>query len=181
VQPPGDPPVTVSDGSLHTHSKFDWVTDNDNDKSIAPKTGNGTGYTTSCSMTATDPITGRPVPVSGVLWTDDEITTDLSPGPGEVKVIITHDPGGLNTGETDPTVVITATLNAAPTIQTNAGYFHAPEGATAAQQMESRYNRRHSRPGNVSEIVVTRGGTKIRDWTPVNGWDPHFTIGFCYQ
>ncbi len=189
TQAPGDPPVTVSDGSLHAHSKYDWTADNDTDPTITPNpastaSGYTPGYSTTCGMTALDPITGKPNPVSGVLWTDDEMTTDLSPGTTGITVTIVHDPNGLDAPDStghDAEVIITANPGTAPTIATNRGSFHAPEGSNPGQQEEARYNRRHKRPGNVSEIIVKRGATTIRDWTPVNTWDPHFTIGFCYQ
>ena len=38
----GDPPVTVSDGSLHAHSSGGWVADQDGDKTIQPSPSTGT-------------------------------------------------------------------------------------------------------------------------------------------
>ncbi len=183
----GDPPITVSDGSLHAHSANDWVSDNASDTIIPKPATNSNGqYSTSCGLTVPNPLNPlSPTPVSGLLWTEDQ-SWDISPTDNGLTVKITHDTGGLDAGDTgkdDDKVVITiSNLSTAPSIRTNKGTFGPPLGATPKQMADGRYNRQHSRPGDVSEIVVT-GGTSI-DWVVKNSsnpHNPHFTVAFCYQ
>jgi hypothetical protein len=190
AQVTGDPPVTVSDGSLHAHSKHDWVRDMDTDTVITPKARNptlGGQYDTSCGMTGAPNGIGTLNPVSGVLWTDDDKLYDISPTPTQgVRVTIVHDIGGL-TNPTDPNAeaqviievpAMSANTSGPPVITTARGSFHKGEGGSGA-----RHNRRHSRAGSVVSITVVSAATN-HTWTvssDSNVWNPHFSIGFCYQ
>lgn len=95
-QVPGDPPVTVGDGSLHTHSKSAWLTNRPGDTTIVPVTdsSNGVGafYADSdCKF----PKGGNTVNASAFLWTDEDNIYDLSPS-GSVsnwQVVVKHENG----------------------------------------------------------------------------------------
>jgi hypothetical protein len=190
TQVTGDPPITVSDGSLHSHSRNGWVRDTDTDTVITPKAANPTNggqYDTSCGMTGAPNGMGTLNPVSAALWTDDDKLYDISPTPTQgVRVTIVHDIAGLS-NPTNPNAEaqviidippIGTTTSGPPVITTVRGSFHKTEGGTGA-----RHNRRHSRAGNVASITVVSAATN-HTWTvssDSNVWNPHFSIGFCYQ
>jgi len=174
----GGPPVTVSDGSLHAHSRNEWTTDVNGDLTITPNPASGS-ISNGCNMTVPNllypplhiPNPFRPTKgASALLWLDDGSSYDLSPvGSDGVLVTITHDAYNLSAGDAAVTVSIPPT--GPPTINSVKDGF-APS---------NRGNRLHLRPGNVSEIKVTRNsGALIKDWVPASK-NPHFTIGICYQ
>jgi hypothetical protein len=165
----GDPNVTVSDGSLHAHSVNGWTTNNPADKTIQPNPKSGSlGYT--CNMQDSH---GHATSAS--LWADDQIY-DILPG---AKVTIVHDHN--NASGHDGTITITVP-HAPPqsatdvlTIKTSEGTFDAPSGAA------NRYNREHSRRGEVESITIQNPSGSSQTWYPVNHNNPHFTVLFCYQ
>jgi len=174
-QPPGDPPVTVSDGSLHAHSLNKWL----GDKTPTSGTGliitpNPSGATLSANCSAVQVNSQK---VAAYLWTDDEKVYDLTPGSNATLTItIVHDP---NDGDSDANVIISYPPSGPLTITTDQGTF---DGQTLK-------NRLHSRRGNVASITVTGTATAFNPpnssgaptWTPPNPANPHFTLGFCYK
>jgi hypothetical protein len=176
----GGPPVTVSDGSLHAHSLYDWTTNVNGDQTIIPKAASGSGsFSNGCKMTVPNPlIPPLPLPnpfsptktVSALLWLDDGSSYDLSPLTDGVLVTITHDTAGAGSAA-NAAVTVSIPPSGAPTI-------HSVQGGFGPSM---RGNRMHSRPGNVSEIKVVRNsGAVIKDWIPATQ-NPHYTIGLCYQ
>jgi hypothetical protein len=185
-QPPGDPPVTVSDGSLHAHSKpaltippnppwlADQPTATGSGQIIQPYPPNGT-----LSSGCTDMVVNSNK-ASAYLWTDDENAYDITPSALEtLKITITHDSSGTTS---DSKVIIKVPPNGQLTITTNDGSFDRPDLS----------NRLHSRRGNVESIKVEgsaipfnppnpTGNNPPATWVPYNLKQPHFTLGFCYK
>ncbi len=167
LQVTGDPPITVSDGSLHAHSKlWGWMPDSAggdatfnalaHDGTIKGKLAKGCSMTTSTSSS-----------VSAEFWSDNMEPLDISPDQGSgLTITITHT--GINVVVTVPNegTASPLTVNASPE------FFYQSEG---------NGNRRHKRAGEVSKIVIVGHGATPITWTPVNPKNPHFTLGFCYQ
>jgi hypothetical protein len=175
-QPPDDPPVTVSDGSLHAHSRGTWLADAGagSPQTIQPKPANGT-LKTNCNGVQVNSKN-----VQAYLWTDDDKLYDLTPAAGAtLKIKIQHDSGGAG-GQ--PYVTISVPPGGQLTITTDQGSF---DGDTTYN------NRMHSRRGTVESINVTGTAASFNPpnttgatatWTPPNGdSNPHYTLGFCYQ
>ena len=165
-QVPGDAPVTVSDGSLHAHSDYGWVKNNDGDPVIQPNPDTGTLQAT-CTITDKN---GKKV--SAIFWRDD-ILNDITPATDQgLKITITHDQGTLNSDEA--AVVIAVPRKPGPlTITSNKDGFDKGKG--------NKYNRQHSRPGEVAHIKVEGAVGGTIDWDPYNKAHPHFTLAFCYK
>jgi hypothetical protein len=161
----GDPPVTVSDGSLHAHSGNGWVADYDGDTTIQPKPKSGT-LGTSCKM-----IDSHGNPTATSLWADDKIY-DISPG---ATITIVHDPADKSAAAAAQAAVTIQVPNGTGdlTITTAKGSFYAGKG--------TRHNREHTRPGEVASITINNPRASPVTWTPVNPDNPHFTLLFCYQ
>jgi hypothetical protein len=180
-QPPGDPPVTVSDGSLHAHSKAKWA--QDRTPANYPSGQTITPNSTAGALAATCPtVQVNSKNVAAYLWTDDEKAYDLTPSANTALTItIVHDPDDPDYPSTDSQVVISYPPNGPLTITTHEGSF---DGYTLK-------NRLHSRRGNVVSINVTGTAAAFNPpntngaaatWTPPAGdFNPHFTLGFCYQ
>jgi hypothetical protein len=163
----GDPPITVSDGSLHVHSKlYGWNPDSaGGDKSFnaVAKDGSTNGTLSKSCNTMMDDSGDL---MSAELWTDDLEAVDISPDKGKsLTITITHD--GNDVVITAPPEGTAGALN----VNTSTDFFFQSEG---------KGNRRHKRQGEVSKIVVQGHGSKIT-WKPSNPANPHFTFGFCYQ
>jgi hypothetical protein len=170
-QVPGDPPVMVSDGSLHAHSSNGWVEHGAKDQKITanPVTGSLVGGV-NCKMH--DKLGNY---VSAFLWTDDDLLYPIQPG---ATIQIKHDSAdaaSANVAEVD----ITLPNPMGPLqITTQDGYFEPEKMAKGG-----KHNRQHSRPGEVESITITNPGVSPFTWPPA-GYDskyPHFTLAFCYQ
>ena len=159
LQVTGDPPVTVSDGSLHAHSYKGWVGDNDGDTTIRPGPPDGT-----LSQTCTD-SSGTTVTTS--LWTDDDMTHIIAPG---ATVTIIHDSADASSADKAGIDITLPNGKGALTITTREGSFYKGKG--------KRHNREHSRPGEVESIAISNPSYT---WYPQNPKDPHFTLLFCYE
>lgn len=164
----GDPPITVSDGSLHVHSKlYGWNPDSaggDASFNAVAKDGTTNGTLSKTCPTVQDSDGNL---VSAEFWADDTEATDISPDRGKgLTITITHD---------GDDVVITAPPEGAPgllNVNSKSDYFFQSEGRKG--------NRRHKRAGEVTKIIIQGHGSKIT-WKPSNPLNPHFTFGFCYQ
>jgi hypothetical protein len=163
----GDPPVTVSDGSLHAHSRANgWQGDNGGaGKTILPKPANGSLHTAGCNN-----MMGDGKAASAIFWADDHESWDISPAKGGTTTVeITHDSKGA---ARDARIIITAPTNGQLQIETKEGSFDDEKGAV--------HNRAHSRQGEVEQITIT-GSNHDTTWKPIAKQNPHFTLGFCYQ
>jgi len=195
-QPTGDPPVTISDGSLHVKSRAGWI-DNPGDKMYDTANRYSTLYAfpdkTGSGGTPGDPNMGKLTAgqycglndgvkptnyLAAALWTDEEKIIAINPGSW---VLIVHDPG--NSAKNKPNVLIKLPAAAGPlTISTDDGAF-AAEDQTASGS-NGRHNRRHNRPGDVQSISVsTDQGATYQQLFPKSGAlgpHRHFTLEFCY-
>ena len=170
LQVTGDPPVTVSDGSLHAHSDNDWMTNSaGGDKTLQPKTGQ-LRYT--CLMADSN---GQATSAS--LWADDKIY-DILPG---ATITIVHDSADASSAAHAAEINITvphvppSSASDVLTITTVEGSFDAPKGKGG------RNNREHSRRGEVESITISNPTGSQQIWQPVNYKNPHFTLEFCYK
>lgn len=175
----GDPPVTVSDGSLHAHSAFNWLpdaSDGHGGMTIMPRGATGASgmLRNGCGI---DPTTNS---LAAKLWTDSQ---DYPIDPG-ATVTITHDPDNTGSSQDVPNAAITIQV---PTVGATGASgvlsIHTITGnfAPAASGLRGRNNRQHSRAGEVSAIQISSsGGHGASGWAPANARNPHFTLGFCY-
>jgi len=114
-------------------------------------------------------------------WATDQNTGEIPPT--EIKagstIIIKHDTDDANS---DDTVTIKALDDSGQlTITTAEGSFLAED---QVGKTNGSHSRRHSRPGNVSSIVVKDSGGKPYITWPASGklsTQPHFSLGFCFQ
>jgi hypothetical protein len=176
LQVTGDPPVTVSDGTLHAKSKRGWMADLParQHRILTPK-GTQLEVNALCGkMTGTD-ISGTTNPASAAFWADDHASWDISPAKagGTTTVYIQFDtpPGGVH----DSRIIITATDGGGMTIETKEDSFESV--ATDPR------DRPHARKGEVEKIWITGSKHDIPQgtpWTPVNPLHTHFTLSFCY-
>ena len=154
----GDPPVTVSDGSLHAHSANKWTKDgSDGDMTIQP-VGAGLAAATSCQMKD-----------QAAFCADDTEYQVINPG---ATIIIHHDPSETK-GGTDAESLVTIKVpnpSGGLTITSAQGGFSKSKG--------KRFNREHERAGEVTEIDIDN---PVFQWKPKNPHNPHFTLAFCYQ
>jgi hypothetical protein len=177
TQAPGDPPITIGDGSLHVHSKKNWTTNASGDMSIIPG-GSSAFYANGDCGTFTEIVNNvsTQVQASVFLWTDDDTPYDISPsspaGSGWV-VTISH---GMN----GPVVTVSVVSNQLQ-ISTNMGAFDPETGYDS--------HDRHLRPpagvsDRVTNISVTGAtqapATPFTTWKPKSS-HPHYTLGICYQ
>jgi hypothetical protein len=170
----GDPPVTVSDGSLHAHSKKKrWVSPDPDPHTIQPNPPGGQLYNdgTQCKKMM---VSGKPV--SAFFWRDD-LNDDISPAPNtSLTILIVHD--HANASDKKGVVTVSYPWDSVSkkygplTINDPVDFFGPDQG---------NGNRVHPRPGEVESITVMGSVTSIPTWTPANPDNPHFTIGFCYQ
>lgn len=167
----GDPPVTVSDGSLHAHSDNAWTTNSAADKTLQPNPSNGQLVYT-CNMADSN---GLATPTS--LWADDKIF-DILPG---ATITIVHDSadasGAAHAAEINITVphIPPSSASDVLTIATVEGSFDKASGKGG------RNNREHSRRGEVESITISNPTGPPVTWHPVNSKNPHFTLEFCYK
>ena len=166
LQVSGDPPVTVSDGSLHVHSQNGWMADADGDTTLQPKPPSGQLAFT-CQMESS---TGDAASAS--LWADNKVY-DILPG---ATVTIVHDPGNASSAahSAEITIAVPADSSSRLTITTTEGSFNKSKS-------KSRNSREHSRPGDVESITITNPSMSPKTWHPVNSNNPHYTLGFCYK
>jgi hypothetical protein len=176
-QVPGDPPITIGDGSLHVHSKFKWL-DPDPDPTnhmIIQPLGNPPDHTpsfqTNCNVTD---ASGNQVSLSAFLWIDDGKLYDISPlSLATWKVKLTHNNGN------GPAVTVTA-RNGVLQISSDKGGFEA-----VWPHDHDRNNRQHNWPDVISKIEVQGVVTSTSYPLPNGNWMnsnqyPHYTVGFCY-
>jgi hypothetical protein len=193
-QPTGDPPVTISDGSLHVKSRAGWI-DTPGDNMYNTLNVYSTLYAfpelVGHPGTAGDPNAGQlkksdycGVKDSGnnllpaALWTDEEKTISIDPG---TWITIVHDRG--DSAGNKPNVLIKLPAAAGPlTISTDDGNFAAEDPTSNGSN--GRHNRRHTRPGPVESISVsTDQGSTWKQIFPASGTlgpHRHFTLEFCY-
>jgi hypothetical protein len=162
----GDPPVTVSDGSLHAHSRNGWMTDADTDTTIQPKPASGQLVYTCLMQDSQGNAT------SASLWADDKIY-DILPG---ATVTVVHDSGNASAAANAAAVTI-----AVPSSPGSPLTITTVEGTFAKSKPNSRNNRQHSRPGEVESITIQNLSGPVQIWRPVNSSNPHFTLEFCYK
>jgi hypothetical protein len=177
-QVPGDPPVTIGDGSIHVHSVLNWVTpdpDNTNHMIIEPYGANssttGKFYPGGeCGNNGSTPN------ASAFLWTDDgDRFYDISPAGGSWKVTIAHDHSkDGNNPHKGPNVTVTF-VNNQLLMTTDMGSFDVSKGG-----QNDEYNRQHTMPDVVTSITVA-GATSNVTWKPSSPKHPHYTLGFCYH
>jgi hypothetical protein len=158
----GDPPVTVSDGSLHAHSQGDWQADTDGGQTIKPNPPMGT-----LSQTCT----ARGVTATTSLWMDDETTHKIAPG-AKVTIVFASDEASSAAHAADIDITVPDGKGDLK-IYTHEGNFGARKG--------KKYNREHSRSGEVESITIYNPGETPFVWNPTNIYHPHFTLLFCYQ
>jgi hypothetical protein len=178
LQVSGDPPITVSDGSLHAHSKNDWVMpDPDGGLTIQPLPANAVLRKSDASTCNIQSSWGEFL--YAALWTDDDKTTPIEPGS---MITIVHDPGDTADG-TDASGYVTIAVpqaNQGP-LQIKSAY----DGFLPVNHGKNgfgRSNRQHVRPGEVKSITITYNG-RTTTWPPAGykSKNPHFTLEFCYQ
>jgi hypothetical protein len=170
-QVPGDPPVTVGDGSFHAHSKNDWMADQNNHMTILPNTPSGNAGSfyqdSDCSFPDPADIT-KTVKATAFLWTDEDNIYDISPKSAALwEIKVTHANGHV--------VTISIVNNYLQFASDNNSAFDA------AQNDDDR-DRRHSPAGKVIAIDV-KGANDNTGWPlgKVSKHHPHYTMGFCYR
>jgi hypothetical protein len=148
----GDPPVTVSDGSLHARSANGWLKDPDA-KTIQPGPANGHLVVgASCKMAT-----------SAFLWADSKLYP-ISKG---ATVTIVHVPVSGSPAEVDIKV---PSGNEPLTIKTIDGSFGSPGG--------NHNDRQHSFAGKVAQIKISDPSDT---WKPADPQNPHYAVEFCYK
>jgi hypothetical protein len=175
LQPTGDPPVTVSDGSLHAHSQSGWVSPNES-PTITPN-GKELSSTSCPDVTGLDDNWWYPTSheASVTFWADDTDSLDISPPGGSTTQIVIQyaSTGGM---VKKPNVTINASA-ASLTITTDADSF------LAEPSHSDNHDRSHSRDGEVEQITISganyTGNNRV--WIPQNPKHPHFTLGFCFK
>jgi hypothetical protein len=180
-QVPGDPPVTIGDGSLHAHSGLDWVTPDLNNHMIIQPWGDsqartGTFYPGGecANITPSNP-NGYTPNASAFLWTDDDNFYDISPQASSWTVTIAHDHRTDATNKhLGPNVTVTFVSNQL-LIATDQGSFEAAKGGK-----NDGFNRHHNMPDVVTSIKVS-GASSNFTWKPSSPKHPHYTLGFCYH
>lgn len=171
LQVTGDPPVTVSDGSLHAHSDNGWTTNSASDKTLQPNPSSGQlGFT--CNMADSNGLA-----TATSLWADDK-TYDILPG---ASITIVHDSADASGAAHSPEINI-----AVPHIPPSSGLdvltITTVEGSfDKASGRGGRNNREHSRRGEVESITISNPTGPPVTWRPVNSKNPHFTLEFCYK
>jgi hypothetical protein len=177
-QPTGDPPVTLSNGSLYAHSDNNWVSDSDGGQTIKPKGATSNNGTLQKGCEITDRFGHE---FFAGLWAPEypPETMEIRPG-GTVK--IKH--ASVLAGRQDPSITIKVPqAGGSPgqnlTIKTAYGKFGAEAG-------DEKHSRTHSRLGPVEQIDLydpadTGLSYPYFSWKPANPKDPHFTLQFCYK
>jgi hypothetical protein len=191
-QVPGDPPVTVSDGSVHAHSPKGWVTpdpDASNHTIIQPLSPTGDGssgtfFAGSDCANAPPSGTAQTPGATAFLWTDDGPDTfyDISPpASGQWTVVITD--SNANAVTVSYPNITASTPKPTLLIKASQGGFDAVRSGDNDEN-----NREYSVPAVVRNIKVTGAapvnGNKAlgaSGWTPSSHNHPHFTLGFCYH
>jgi hypothetical protein len=170
----GDPPVTVSDGSLHAHSKNGWQGDAASSQNKLQPNPTGGTLTANCKLMTGLNDAGNSNLAAATFWADDHESWDISPqAGGSTRVEITYSSKNDTGGH--PLVIITAQQNGLA-IETQDDSFE-PEPTSSDQ-----HDRAHSRKGEVEQIKIT--GAQYHNnavWSPQNPQHPHFTLGFCYN
>ena len=199
-QPTGDPPVTISDGSLHAKDANGWYnldTHNNAAKLIA-LTASGTNTGTIVAGRTCGVSNGKnpPTYLAAAFWATDQNSPEIPPTEitAGSTIIIHHDPKNAATdsnGHAKDQVIITVPPGPSPgqlTIDTSNGAasdgVFVAEDPTIGSSNNGSHNRRHSRPGNVSSIVVKDShGHAYITWPPSGQLSnqPHFSLGFCFQ
>ena len=173
MQVTGDPPVTVSDGSLHAHSENGWKKNTSGgDKSIEPnpQSGSGTGQLVpTCLMQDSH---GNAALAN--LWADDK-NYDILPG---ATVTIVHDSADASSSPhaAEVSIAVPSAPGTPLTFTTVEGNFGQDNGAKGG-----KHNRQHSRQGEVESITIQNPSGAATTWFPVNYKNPHFTLEFCYK
>jgi hypothetical protein len=171
-QPTGDPPVTVSDGSLHAHSKAGWAS-NAESAQITPA-GNASLKANCSGMTgADDSLFGTSNQASVTFWADDTESLGISPpGGGTTQIDIKYD----SADTASPTVTIKASASSLTIVTADGAFLAEPSHS-------DNHDRAHSRDGQVEQITISganyQGNNQV--WTPQNPYHPHFTLGFCFK
>jgi len=175
-QVPGDPPVMVSDGSLHAHSNNGWKEANHRSE-ITAIPNNGDPNMGSLAASANCGIKDSNGNYAAALWTDDSNDV-LYPIQHGAQISIVHDSGDVASGG-DAHITIAVPQAMGPlTITTMDGDFE-PE----LPGKKGKHNRQHSRPGEVESITITNPSATPYTWPPSSYGSkyPHFALEFCYQ
>lgn len=178
----GDPPITVSDGSLHVKSDKGWTSD----------------PTASAAVLTAMPPDGQLVAgkdcglkdgngkyVAASLWTDDDNDKPYTIKAG-ATIVIHHDSNDANDAGKDSVTILLPKAQGPLTITSAEGEF-AAEDINPKDNMpyaKGKHNRRHARPGNITSIEITQpDGTSPKPWPPPDypSKNPHFTLSFCYS
>jgi hypothetical protein len=180
LQVTGDPPITVSDGSLHAKSKNGWTSDAQTDQLMAMPADGQLVAGANCGLTD-----GNGKYVAASLWTDDDDDQPYTISPGQ-KVVIHHDSGEASSAANDKVTIRLPTGKGPLTIVSDEGYFAAEDinPMTSKPFPNGKHNRRHVRPGNISSIEIKDStDTVLYKWPPKDytSKNPHFTLSFCYQ
>jgi hypothetical protein len=163
----GNPPIFVSDGSLHAHSKVrGWDPDKEGDTKFQALPKNGS-LSRTCGMIDDNGNSASAI----FLENDDNKVQNIEPNTNsnlEITVIY----AGSNANDGNAAVDVTVPDQAgALTVLTVLDYFHKSSG---------KGDRLHSRNGNVQKITIVGHGNDSIVWVP-QGATPRFTIGFCYK
>ena len=97
LQVPGDPPITIGDGSFHAHSQLDWISpDLSSGMIIRPKATSGAkpGSFSAGGPCAFKDKNKTVHNAAAFLWTDEENLYDISPtnlnDTSKWSIVITH-------------------------------------------------------------------------------------------
>jgi hypothetical protein len=199
-QPTGDPPVTISDGSLHVKDAYGWYNldaHNNAAQLIAlTKNGSNTGTIVAGKPCGVSDGKKSPTYLAAAFWATDQNTGEIPPTEitAGSTIIIHHDPKHAppdSAGHVRDQVIITVPPGPSPgqlmidtsNAAASDGVFFAEDQTTGSSDNGS-HNRRHSRPGNVSSIVVKDSSGKAYITWPASGTlssQAHFSLGFCFQ
>lgn len=179
----GDPPVTLSDGSLHAHSRASgWQSDQNYGsygKLMMPNPANGSLHVGGCNGMTGLNSSGKLQPASAIFWSDDHEDWDISPASSNGTTTVHIQYSSKDDAHNNPWVVIIAPASGQLVIQSDDDYF-SPD----LNPGSGPHNRAHIRQGDVEAIWIEGSNHDVpqnKPWKPVNADDPHFTLGFCYN
>jgi hypothetical protein len=194
-QPTGDPPVTVSDGSLHAKDPNGWdsLLGTANAVQLIALSPSNKNIGTIVASKACGVTDGKKL-LAAAFWATDQNTGEIPPTeitPGST-IVIHHDPNDApkdGKGNPKDQVIITVPGSSPGQLTIDTSDSTASDGLfvaedTGAGSKNGSHNRRHSRPGNVASIVVKDSTGKAYITWPSSGKlsnQPHFSLGFCFQ
>ena len=172
LQVPGDPPITIGDGSMRGHSANDWRTDADGGVTIVAKNpgGDGAGSFHQGGQCA---IPNGNQNASAFLWTDfDDLPHDISP---------------TNLNNVNGWSVTLADANNAQLKVTIAnGHVQLVASGSGSPKFDNakaddEHERRLSPAGKVRTITVADTSSGSTATYTMSQHHPHFTLGFCFN